>query len=253
MTETESLEGWVPEMGHGVTLEEVIERAFDYRGNVTVVKTDGTRLEGYVFNRNRDLPMPFIQVFDGAGGGPFDTLDARASRLAPPAFVVSAGVCGALSPDLAEGDLVVPETVLGPTGARYATAEVAGLRRAGVLATVDEVLATPAAKARLWVEAGALACDMESAAILEWARSRGMPAAVVRAVSDTAERGVPADLAAVVEPDGRVRTLRAVRAVLARPRAFADALALRSGTHVALRTVARALGRIARAPRPPVK
>ena len=45
-------------------------------------------------------------------------LDLRASRLAPPAFVVSAGVCGALSPDLAEGDLVVPETV----GARRARA-----------------------------------------------------------------------------------------------------------------------------------
>ena len=95
-------------------------------------------------------------------------------------------------------------------------------------------------------EAGAFACDMESAVILEWARARGIPAAVIRAVSDTAERGVPADLAAVVEPDGRVRTMRAVRAVLARPRAFADALTLRNGTHAALRTVAHALGRIAK-------
>jgi adenosylhomocysteine nucleosidase len=166
--------------------------------------------------------------------------------VAPPAFVVSAGVCGALSPDLAEGDLVVPETVVSSTGARYATAAVAGLRRAGTLVTVDEVVATPSAKARLWVEAGALACDMESAAILEWARARRIPAAVIRAVSDTAEHGVPADLAAVVEPDGRVRTLRAVRTMLARPRAFADALLLRSGTHAALRTVARALGRAVR-------
>jgi len=173
-------------------------------------------------------------------------LDPRASRVAPPALVVSAGVCGALAPDLAEGDLVVPETVVGRAGARYATAEVAGLRRAGTLVTVDEVVATPAAKARLWVEAGAFACDMESAVILEWARARGIPAAVIRAVSDTAERGVPADLAAVVEPDGRVRTMRAVRAVLARPRAFADALTLRNGTHAALRTVAHALGRIAK-------
>ena len=173
-------------------------------------------------------------------------LDPRALRVAPSALVVSAGVCGALSPDLAEGDLVVPETVVGPAGARYATAEVAGLRRAGTLVTVDEVVATPVAKARLWVEAGALACDMESAVILEWARARGIPAAVIRAVSDTAARGVPADLAAVVEPDGRVRTMRAVRAVLARPRAFADALTLRNGTHAALRTVAHALGRIAK-------
>lgn len=173
-------------------------------------------------------------------------LDARAARLVPSALVVSAGVCGALSPGLREGDLVVPDTVLGPAGERYATAEVAGFARAGTLATVTDVVATPAAKARLWVETRALACDMESAAILEWARARGAPAAVIRGVSDTADRGVPADLAAVVEPDGRVRTARAVRAVLARPRAIADALTLRSGTNAALKSVARALGRLAR-------
>lgn len=74
MKDTESLEGWVPEIGDRVTLEEVIERAFDYRGNVTVVKTDGSQLEGYVFNRDRDAPAPFIQVFDRAGAGPYDIL-----------------------------------------------------------------------------------------------------------------------------------------------------------------------------------
>src|SRR5256884_7220178 len=97
------------------------------------------------------------------------------------------------------------------------------------------------------VRARAVSRVWESAPFPEWARARGIPAAVIRAVSDTAARGVPADLAAVVEPDGRVRTMRAVRAVLARPRAFADALTLRSGTHAALRAVAQALGRIPRA------
>ena len=173
-------------------------------------------------------------------------LESRAARMTPPALVVSAGVCGALSPGLAAGDLVVPEAVLGPTGARYATVEVGGLARAGTLATVTEVVTTPAAKARLWMATTALACDMESAAILEWARARGVPAAVIRGVADTADRGVPEDLAAVVQPDGRVRTARAVRAVLARPRALADAMALRSSTHAALQGVARALARIAR-------
>jgi hypothetical protein len=49
---------------------DVIERAFDYRGNTTVVRTDGTEIEGYVFNRNADVPEPFIQLFDVAGEGP---------------------------------------------------------------------------------------------------------------------------------------------------------------------------------------
>src|SRR5207245_10254035 len=76
MSDTESPEGWVPAIGHGVTLEEVVERAFDYRGNVTVVKADGTRLEGYVFNRNRDVEVPFVQVFDRDGAGPLALLSA---------------------------------------------------------------------------------------------------------------------------------------------------------------------------------
>ncbi|MFQ5827943.1 MAG: hypothetical protein ACE5JD_02125 [Candidatus Methylomirabilia bacterium] len=66
-----TLEGWVPELGEGLTLAQVIDLAFDYRGNTTVVKVDGTEMEGYVFNRNRDVPEPFIQMFDLAGNGAF--------------------------------------------------------------------------------------------------------------------------------------------------------------------------------------
>lgn len=172
-------------------------------------------------------------------------LDARAAGLESVALVVSAGVCGALSPDLAEGDLIVPEAVVAATR-RVATAVLPELRRAGTLVTVEEIVATPEQKARLWVETGALACDMESAAILEWAAQRGVRGAVVRGVSDRASRGVAADLASVVEPDGRVRTTRAVRVVLSRPRAIPEAMMLMSGTNTALKSVAAALGKIAR-------
>jgi nucleoside phosphorylase len=87
---------------------------------------------------------------------------------------------------------------------------------------------------------------MESLPIVQWARARGVPAAVVRGVSDTSSRGVSPDLAAVVEPDGRVRTARAVRVVLSRPGAIAEAMMLRSGTQAALKSVAAALGTVAR-------
>jgi len=66
-------EGWVP--GPDVPLAEIIERAFDYRGNVTLVRTDGTELTGYLFNRDaRARPggrAPFVQMFDATGDGPF--------------------------------------------------------------------------------------------------------------------------------------------------------------------------------------
>jgi adenosylhomocysteine nucleosidase len=164
---------------------------------------------------------------------------------AAPSLVVSAGVCGALAPELAVGALVVPETVLAPDGRRRPTATAAGLRRHGSLVTSDHALEDGAAKSRLWLSTGALAVDMESWPILEAAEARGLPALVVRGVSDPAGRGVPADLARVVQ-DGRVRPMRAVSAVLARPRALADAMALRAGTTAALKTVATALGTLAR-------
>ena len=172
-------------------------------------------------------------------------LDACAAGSAA-SLVISAGVCGALAPDLVEGDLVVPEAVVGANAVRHATASLPGLRRAGTLVTVETVISTAELKARLWMETGALACDMESLPIVQWARARGVPAAVVRGVSDTSSRGVSPDLAAVVEPDGRVRTARAVRVVLSRPGAIAEAMTLRNGTQAALKSVAAALGTVAR-------
>jgi adenosylhomocysteine nucleosidase len=174
-------------------------------------------------------------------------LETRASAVVAPTLVVSAGVCGALAPELAVGALIVPEAVLGPDGQRRATAGVGGVRRHGTLLTADRVLGDAAAKSRCWLETGALAVDMESAAILDWAAGRGWPGLVVRGVSDPAARGVPADLARVVQDDGSVRPMRAVTAMLARPRALADAIALRAATTAALKTVAATLGTLSRA------
>ena len=65
-----SLQGWVPDIGPYLTLEEVIEHAFDYRGNVTVVRRDGSELVGYLFNRDAQAPEPFVQLIDEDGNGP---------------------------------------------------------------------------------------------------------------------------------------------------------------------------------------
>lgn len=173
-------------------------------------------------------------------------LGTRAPAHGGSVLVVSAGVCGALAPELAAGALVVPEAVLGADGRRRPTAAVGGARRHGTLLTVDRVLEDAAGKARRWLETGALAADMESAPILDWAADRGLRALVVRGVSDPAARGVPADLARVVHDDGRIHPMRAVTAMLARPRAIADAVALRTATTAALKTVAAALGTLSR-------
>lgn len=190
--------------------------------------------------RYRGGVLEVMSVGPGAG-----ELPARVAGL-DPRLVVSAGTCGALDPALRAGDLVVPEAVVDGEGRRRPTAVLPGVARRGSLLAGAGVVASPADKARLWLATGALAVDLESAPILAWAAPRGIAAAVVRAVSDPAAAAVPAELAGAVEPGGRLRAARALRAALARPGLVMDAMALGRGTAAALRAVAGVLAAVAR-------
>ena len=75
--EERSLEGWAPDIPDAATLADVLDRAFDYRGDVTLVLADGSQVDGYLFNRNRDVAEPFVQVFAGTGGDPLTIPYAR--------------------------------------------------------------------------------------------------------------------------------------------------------------------------------
>ncbi len=60
----EGLQGWVPELANEEELREALEKAFDYRGDVTVARKDGTKLEGYIFDRasGKDLETSFVRL-----------------------------------------------------------------------------------------------------------------------------------------------------------------------------------------------
>jgi hypothetical protein len=47
----EQLEGWTPALASEAEIREAMEKAFDYRGDVTVTLKDGSKLEGYLFDR----------------------------------------------------------------------------------------------------------------------------------------------------------------------------------------------------------
>jgi len=49
--EKENLEGWIPTMASEAEIREVLEKAFDYRGDVTLTLKDGRTVNGYVFDR----------------------------------------------------------------------------------------------------------------------------------------------------------------------------------------------------------
>lgn len=47
----EVLEGWVPELASEAEVREALEKAFDYRGDVSITRKDGSKVEGYLFDR----------------------------------------------------------------------------------------------------------------------------------------------------------------------------------------------------------
>jgi hypothetical protein len=61
----EKLEGWVPELAGGEEIRQALEKAFDYRGDVTITRKDGTRVEGYIFDRRtgRSLAKSAVRLF----------------------------------------------------------------------------------------------------------------------------------------------------------------------------------------------
>jgi hypothetical protein len=55
--ERENLEGWIPELATEAEVREALEKAFDYRGDVTVTRKDGTTVEGYLYDRRSEATL----------------------------------------------------------------------------------------------------------------------------------------------------------------------------------------------------
>ena len=60
----ESVEGWVPELATENELREALEKAFDYRGDVAITKKNGSKVDGYIFDRvtGDSLEKSFVRV-----------------------------------------------------------------------------------------------------------------------------------------------------------------------------------------------
>src|ERR1700678_3422437 len=50
-TAHENLEGWIPQPASEEEIRAALEKAFDYRGDVTITRKDGSKVEGYLFDR----------------------------------------------------------------------------------------------------------------------------------------------------------------------------------------------------------
>jgi hypothetical protein len=65
-TEHEQLEGWVPELASEDDVRNALEKAFDYRGDVTITTKAGKKIEAFIFNRHTGatLAESYVQYFE---------------------------------------------------------------------------------------------------------------------------------------------------------------------------------------------
>ena len=65
----EKLQGWVPELATAEELRSALEQAFDYRGDVLITRKDGSKIEGYIFDRRtgKTLADSFVRLLPKDG------------------------------------------------------------------------------------------------------------------------------------------------------------------------------------------
>jgi hypothetical protein len=145
----------------------------------------------------------------------------------PPRAVVMSGCAGALDESLEPGAVIVASEIVGRGGrilipatdlidAYLAACADAGIdSRTGRLLTAGAVL-DPEGKRRLREQTGALAVDMESAAIAAWAETAAIPFVAIRAILDSAAAPV-ADFGGAIDPDGGIRPMALLALFCRRP------------------------------------
>jgi adenosylhomocysteine nucleosidase len=225
----------------------------------TALGIDGLR--GF---RARLGPTEIAGIATGLGIRRAAETTRRALRsLTPADLVIATGLAGALGEDLQTGDLVLadhlildgerpglaPETIAIPPIdlARFKAAlEASRLKFAtGPILTAAQILRDGVAKRGARVKTGAIAVDMESAAVAAEAQRCGLRFACVRAVLDTVDEEIVG--AEMIGPAGEVRPFAAASFVLRNPAAVIGLARMMRSLNRATTALAAALEALSRA------
>ena len=149
-------------------------------------------------------------------GGRTETLEGKLrSALASGASgIVSFGICGGLDPSLTAGALIVdsndPEW-------RDRLSQALPEVHVGKVIGCGTMVGSVGEKSALWRESMASAVDMETQIVAQVAGELGLEFAVIRAVSDPANRALPRAAMAGLRADGRPDIGAVLRALARRP------------------------------------
>lgn len=153
-----------------------------------------------------------------------------------PSTLLSTGLAGALQPDLRPGEIILGEQILDQTSSdpcpipllpstpllRLARETAEALKipyRQGTLLTSTRILLGPEEK-RDASRSGALAADLESAAVAQVASQASLPFLVIRVISDTLDQPLGVDFNRLTGRKGEVSPIKVLLKILACPRAL---------------------------------
>lgn len=161
--------------------------------------------------------------------------------------VVVCGIAGGLRPDIAIGEVLVPERVVDvASGAEFLPSPLAGNANAGTLASNNEFVTDPEVVTG-WVDRGYTAIDMETAAVAAVCERHGCAWSVVRSISDVPSDHVDDSVMGLTNSDGTVRPRAAARYLVSHPRRVPRMLAVGLGASRAARNAATTLDAALRA------
>jgi adenosylhomocysteine nucleosidase len=182
-----------------------------------------------------------------AGGG--DTvrlereLEARAGEARA---VLSIGLGGALADDLKPGDWVIGDSLtshvdVGDVDKRWSQNLQALIphARIGPIHADGTMIATAADKRALHAATGAIAADMESQVAARVAARHGLPFAIIRVISDAADRDLPRAVCVGMKPDGGMAPGAVIRDLLRDPRQLPALLRVAIDAEHAFRSLLR--------------
>ena len=64
-TQHENLEGWIPQLASEEETRVALEKAFDYRGDVSITLKNGKKVDGYIFDRRtgKSLSDSLVRIY----------------------------------------------------------------------------------------------------------------------------------------------------------------------------------------------
>ena len=226
-------------------------------GIVVAMTTEARSLAGQAVAKHPSFHPPEGVSIEISGVGPRQAHLASSKLLENGAKALASwGSAGGLVSEVFPGSLVLPRNILAANGTVYQADShwherlVRRLKgqmdlHTGPLTESKAVLTSPSEKMALFHRTGAVAVDMESAAVAAAAHQAGVPFVAIRAIADPVGLTVPQVVLTAADGFGRLRPFKLLERLAWHP---AELLALIQlgrdfrAAHASLATVARLTG-----------